>query len=287
MTFTSDQIDMLSAKLDGAVVRTRNQGGRDLSYIEGWWAIAECNRIFGFGEWSHEIIATQCVVNATQGSPNHQSKKHGEGYLIAYTAHVVVTVGDQRHGDFGYGQGLDFNGNVGQAHESAVKEAVTDAMKRALRHWGSPFGLALYDKDQREVERPAMADALNGTPAPVSKPVTSYANDEYPCPIHVGQKDAAGKDISKWFLKGKMKTYRHPNQKEEEWCDMTAVLAAQLGAIVERGAITNEEILSRITGLYGDDTTFRGLQPQQQLAIVAEVVEATARKDDDDSAPEF
>src|SRR5262249_13193550 len=32
-----------------------------------------------------------------------------------------------------------------------VKEAETDAMKRALMTFGNPFGLALYDKDQTNV----------------------------------------------------------------------------------------------------------------------------------------
>ncbi|MDM7954732.1 MAG: Rad52/Rad22 family DNA repair protein [Cyanobium sp. CZS 25K] len=38
---------------------------------------------------------------------------------------------------------------MGQAHESALKEAETDAMKRALMTFGHPFGLALYDKQPR------------------------------------------------------------------------------------------------------------------------------------------
>ena len=37
------------------------------------------------------------------------------------------------------------------AHESAIKEAETDATKRALMTFGNQFGLALYDKEQREV----------------------------------------------------------------------------------------------------------------------------------------
>ena len=36
----------------------------------------------------------------------------------------------------------------GQAHESAIKEAETDSMGRALMTLGNPFGLALYDKQQ-------------------------------------------------------------------------------------------------------------------------------------------
>lgn len=37
------------------------------------------------------------------------------------------------------------------AHESAIKEAVTDALKRGLRSFGNPFGLALYDKSRASV----------------------------------------------------------------------------------------------------------------------------------------
>jgi hypothetical protein len=64
---------------------------------------------------------------------------------------------------------------LGQAHESALKEAETDAMKRALMTFGNQFGLALYDKTQENVEddtRPApkplpQPDPL---PPPASKP---------------------------------------------------------------------------------------------------------------------
>jgi len=69
----------------------------------------------------------------------------------------------------GAGHGIDVD--LGQAHESALKEAETDAMKRALMTFGNPFGLALYDKRQREVtssaapERP-MAHPREVQPAP-------------------------------------------------------------------------------------------------------------------------
>jgi DNA recombination protein Rad52 len=270
MTFSDSQVELLSAKLDGAVVRTRSQGGRDLSYIEGWWAITEANRIFGFGEWTSEVESLQCVVNATQGSPNYQGGR--EGYLVAYTAHVIVTVGDQRHGDYGYGQGIDFNGNVGQAHESAVKEAVTDGLKRALRHWGSPFGLALYDKDQREVER-----APAGKPAPGRRDAPADSDGVIPD----SGRAMCHRHQAEWFKKGKMKSYAHPIDDSGSWCDMTRVLSEQLGDIVDRGAITNDEIGAIITGLYGVGAAFGTLQPAQQLAIVAEVSEATEKNDDD------
>ena len=52
--------------------------------------------------------------------------------------------------------------DLGQAHESALKEAETDAMKRALMTFGNPFGLALYDKAQRQVSS-AAAQGTVGT----------------------------------------------------------------------------------------------------------------------------
>jgi len=40
----------------------------------------------------------------------------------------------------------------GEAHENAIKEAETDATKRALSTFGNLFGLALYDKEQQGVQ---------------------------------------------------------------------------------------------------------------------------------------
>jgi hypothetical protein len=42
---------------------------------------------------------------------------------------------------------------LGEAHESALKEAETDATKRALTTFGNLFGLALYDREQTGVRR--------------------------------------------------------------------------------------------------------------------------------------
>jgi hypothetical protein len=65
----------------------------------------------------------------------------------------------------GSGAGHGIDADLGQAHESALKEAETDAMKRALMTFGNPFGLALYDKQQREVTSSAAP-----TPVPSANP---------------------------------------------------------------------------------------------------------------------
>ena len=143
--FSTEQIAALSAPLDRAKVQTRSQAGRSLAYLEGWQAIAEANRIFGFDGWQRETIAVQCVSERerTLGSGNRA------GWGVTYTARVRIRVGYVIREGSGAGHGID--ADLGQAHESAIKEAETDAMKRALMTFGNPFGLALYDKQQREV----------------------------------------------------------------------------------------------------------------------------------------
>lgn len=147
MSFTTEQIAELQAKLDKSVVKQRSQAGRQLSYIEGWWAISEANRIFGFDGWHRETIEMRQL-----GEP-HQDVKNLWRVFYCAKVKVAVIASDEkiiiREGT-GYGSGIDRD--LGSAHESAIKEAETDAMKRALMTFGNPFGLALYDKTQENVE---------------------------------------------------------------------------------------------------------------------------------------
>jgi DNA recombination protein Rad52 len=159
--FSPEQLAALSAPLDRANVRQREQGRSRVSYLEGWQVIAEANRIFGFDGWQRQTIAVRCVAQAERLIGRDQKP----GWGVTYTARVRVTVTAGglvplvREGS-GAGHGIDVD--LGQAHESALKEAETDAMKRALMTFGNPFGLALYDKRQRDVtssaaqERPAV-----------------------------------------------------------------------------------------------------------------------------------
>jgi hypothetical protein len=148
--FSPEQIAALSAPLDRSKVKQRDQGRAKVSYLEGWQAIAEANRIFGFDGWQRETIAVDCV-NQSERSIGRDGRS---GWSVTYTARVRITVGATDAGPLiregsGAGHGIDID--LGQAHESAIKEAETDAMKRALMTFGNPFGLALYDRLQRGV----------------------------------------------------------------------------------------------------------------------------------------
>ena len=58
---------------------------------------------------------------------------------VGYLARVRVTLRNGvSHEDCGSGEGI--NNNKVQAHEKALKSAITDAMKRAARHFGDRLG---------------------------------------------------------------------------------------------------------------------------------------------------
>ncbi len=144
---TDEQKAELKAPLSATIVKKNPKG---FDYIEGWHAIAEANRIFGYDGWSREVVSLAIVGEPYQVNGN---------WRVGYRATVRVTVlTDGREivrDGTGYGSGIvkDLN----DAHEGAVKEAETDAMKRALMTFGNPFGLALYDKDRANVETPPPA----------------------------------------------------------------------------------------------------------------------------------
>jgi hypothetical protein len=141
-----DQIKALKGKLKAAHVRTREENGAELSYIEGWFTIAEANRIFGFDGWNRETVESVCVWQGRSGGRR----------VCYYTARVRVSV--HAEGRILTREGSGFGGgsgdNPGEAHEVAIKEAETDAMKRALMTFGNRFGLALYDPEKKGVSKP-------------------------------------------------------------------------------------------------------------------------------------
>jgi DNA repair and recombination protein RAD52 len=133
----------LSKPLNAKHVSTRKGAGdRTLSYIEWHHACREANSIFGFGGWSSETLEMQVLCDE-----KHETSGK---WIVAYRAKCRVSALGVSFDGYGYGEGKD--SSRGQAHESALKEAESDAEKRALRHFGDRFGLALYDKEQAHVE---------------------------------------------------------------------------------------------------------------------------------------
>jgi DNA recombination protein Rad52 len=143
----------LAAPLDPAAIKPPPQG-KFGEYVDGLHVIREANRIFGFNGWSYVVTRLERthydVVDLTGN--NGPYKQLRTSYLCA----VRVTVDGVIREGLAVGVGNGKPENAGDVIESAVKEAETDALKRALRTFGNTFGLALYDKDKanREVAQP-------------------------------------------------------------------------------------------------------------------------------------
>ena len=146
MGFPDTTTRKLRAKLNGDNIRTREWNGKTLSYIEGWHALSEANRIFGFDGWNRETVDLRCIVET---GPRAQHPH------CAYIAKVRISVlaGEEQIIREGTGAGYSAAGSLAEAHALAAKEAETDATKRALATFGNPFGLALYDREQKNVRR--------------------------------------------------------------------------------------------------------------------------------------
>ncbi len=136
MSFSTAQIRQLQRDVKASDIRTREVNGRELAYIEGWHAIAEANRIFGFDGWSRETIETRCVLSREVRGTFH----------TLYTVKVRISV--RADGETvireGFGTGEAQAPAPGEAHDKAIKTAETDATKRAFATFGKPFGLSLY-----------------------------------------------------------------------------------------------------------------------------------------------
>jgi DNA recombination protein Rad52 len=229
--FSPEQLAALAAPLDRANVRQREQGRSRVSYLEGWQVIAEANRIFGFDGWQRQTIAVRCVAQAERTiGARGTSRDQKPGWGVTYTARVRITVtagGMTPLVREGTGAGHGIDADLGQAHESAIKEAETDAMKRALMTFGNPFGLALYDKQQREVTSSATAapNANNRTrpaeAAPRQQPQSPEKQEHDPSldpldPGTIQQILATVRGLPRPVLEGFTKAFRKRFQVPEE-----------------------------------------------------------------------
>ena len=174
MGFSAKQLQALRRPPGRSHIRTREAHGRELTYLEGWYAISEANRIFGFDGWSRETLESRCVLaRETRGT-----------FLTVYTARVRVTV--QADGATiireGHGTGEGRGTSPGEVHDIALKAAETDATKRALATFGKPFGLELYRGGKATTVQKPMPTAAPPVPVPAEGRTGFHPDDTTPIP---------------------------------------------------------------------------------------------------------
>ena len=174
MGFSAKQVQALRRDLDPRYIRTREANGQVLSYVEGWYALSEANRIFGFDGWNRETLESRCVL----------ARESRGTFIAVYIAKVRITV--RAHGTTivreGHGSGEGRGSSPGEVHDIALKAAETDATKRALATFGKPFGLALYRKEKKPtLQSPTALQPASASP-PIQPRLGSHPDDTTPIP---------------------------------------------------------------------------------------------------------
>lgn len=141
MAFSDLQVRRLKAKLDPRRVRSRTHDGREITYVEGWYVVAEANRIFGFDGWDRLGLSHQLLYERPDGGLVTAAYHARVRVIVRAGSHTIVREGS--------GFGSASKADAGEAHELAFKAAETDATKRALSTFGNRFGLSLYERDSQ------------------------------------------------------------------------------------------------------------------------------------------
>lgn len=154
------QYEQLLKPLNPSRVAKRQQAGRSLSYLEAWDVKAHLNRIFGFLNWSADVIESSLAFEEQNDKGQWQV-----GYKVvlrlsftySYASYTEAAVGSaslpQR----------------GEAHDMAIKTAESDALKRAAINLGTQFGLSLYDNGNLKDVIHMTLDRPQGDARPISE----------------------------------------------------------------------------------------------------------------------
>jgi DNA repair and recombination protein RAD52 len=227
MSKTLEQITQeLDAKIPRDVVSERDGGGgRKLSYLEGWYVIDRLNQVFGPLNWSKEILDVRQVVNTT-------SRGEFPAYLVKVRLTVSATIGHVVKEAYGYGADKSSQ----NAHELAIKEAVTDALKVAAKDLGMSLGLALYDKTQEfvddgEEKAPKASVERNAGPKTAASGPKAAGEPQGIKPGPAAAPQAPGSDV------GKLKT----------------VIRSHVKIAIQKGILSMEGMKKYLNEKYGPD----------------------------------
>ena len=143
---TKQQVDTLLRPIrPQRVLKAQGQ-----SHVAAFDVIAHLTRIFGFEGWDKEILSLDLVHEriveqedgkvrcwATYRCTMRLTIRDPEGRIIKFIEDAAT----------GSAQNMP---SVGDAHDFAVKNAVSYALKRCAKDLGDQFGLSLYNKGQTD-----------------------------------------------------------------------------------------------------------------------------------------
>ena len=179
-TFTQQQIEQLLKPIAPQRVL---KDGKGHSHVSQQDVTAHLIRVFGFGSFDTDLATLDLVFERER----MKDGKPTDRYDVCYRAVIRLTVrgADGRevcHFEDG-STGTAQNQTLGDAHDLAMKSAISLAKKRAAINLGDQFGLSLYNKGQMSalVVDTLARDRADAAPADLQadvEPQVSLGNDE-------------------------------------------------------------------------------------------------------------
>jgi DNA recombination protein Rad52 len=134
MTLTKQQHEILLKGINGdRIAQRKGGGGRALSYLEAWDVKAHMNRVFGFLNWSADVMSAELA---------YEDNSDGR-WNVGYKVILTLKVNGATYTEAAVGSAT--LPSRGEAHDMAIKTAESDAFKRAAINLGDQFGLSLYN----------------------------------------------------------------------------------------------------------------------------------------------
>jgi recombination DNA repair RAD52 pathway protein len=133
-----------TAPLRSDLMTRPGPGGRSLLYLTGAAVTRTLNDTFGYDGWHLHIVKTEQTVCVQQVKDESKKSSPSLPWHVAYLSHVRVThrASGTVKEDVGAGDAVDRVLATAVGH--AIKASITDALKRAARHFGDKLGNALY-----------------------------------------------------------------------------------------------------------------------------------------------
>lgn len=147
MSLAAAQIDALLAPLDPRRVRTKDRQ----SHLEAWDIRRHLIRVFGWGGWDFTVVSYDCILERSSWTSDKPEETHRGRHTVAYRVIGRLTIKDPdgkvvavfEDGATGDAQNQP---TFADAHDMALKTAMSQALKRCAVNLGDRFGLSLYNK---------------------------------------------------------------------------------------------------------------------------------------------
>lgn len=154
------------------------------SHLPAYDVIAHLNRLFGFGGWDKEILGLWLIHERSVGVTDTSQGR----WWVTYGCQMRLTVKDpEGHAvafrDDGATGTAQNQGSPGDAHDMAMKAAISYATKRCAKDLGDQFGLSLYNRGMTKALVGATVVGANGK---IDLEAAKTIGDNAPAPQSLG-----------------------------------------------------------------------------------------------------